>query len=220
MGRVTLTRTRWNRGPCDYEPCFAAVSSLFRRCFVAVSSLFRRCFIAVSSLFRRCSVATNDRCRWSGSGEDARGGATGRMETRLSRSAINLMAAVSHVEMGSEVEEEGERKMIKEKVRETTQCDAIKRKTKRRISYTQRVVVIVNSRDLSVDYAACVTMVNVFNRSRHVPSIRPMLHQHKTWSCNLSNAMRSREKDQNNIKGRVERERALSIDLSLCGKCI
>ena len=200
--------------------CFVVVSSLFRRYFVAISSLFRRCFIAVSSLFRRCSVATNDRCRWSGSGEDARRGATGRMETRLSRSAINLMAAVSHVEMGSEVEEEGERKMIKEKVRETTQCDAIKRKTKRRISYTQRVVVIVNSRDLSVDYAACVTMVNVFNRSRHVPSIRPMLHQHKTWSCNLSNAMRSREKDQNNIKGRVERERALSIDLSLCGKCI
>lgn len=90
------------------------------------------------------------------------------------------MAAVSHVEMESEVEDEEERKMMKEKVREATQCDAIKRKTKRRITYAQRVVVIVNSRDLSVDYAARVTTVNVFNRSRHVPSIRPMLHQQKT----------------------------------------
>lgn len=70
--------------------------------------------------------------------------------------------------------------MMKEKVRETTQCDVIKRKTKRRISYAQRVVVFVNSRDLSVDYAARVTMVNVFNRSRHVPSIRPTLHQQET----------------------------------------
>lgn len=143
-------------------------SSLFRRCFVVVSALFRLCFVAVPW---RLMIAAGDQ-------ETARTREETQRDVRgLSRSAINLMAAVSYVEMESEVEEEEERNMMKEKVRETTQCDAIKRKTKRRISYTQRVVVIVNSRDLSVNYTARVTMVNVFNRSRHVPSIRPMLHQ-------------------------------------------
>lgn len=41
----------------------------------------------------------------------------------------------------------------------------------------RRVDRVVNNRGLSADYAARVTMVNVFNRSCRVPSNRPMLYQ-------------------------------------------
>lgn len=106
------------------------------------------------------------------------------------------------------------------KIRKKIWCDTIKRKIRRIFLYAmRRVDRVVNNRGLSADYAARVTMVNVFNRSCHVPSSRPMLCQQYPDPILFKRDARNRKRLEI-IRVMSERERALSIDLSLCGKCI